>query len=166
MTVVTLCFTMILAASWLTEHSRFVASQPVPSTRTIAPPGTPAAQRYERTETHFILGRGMFIIHSMLVHTEGPFSHPKADLNSRYLARYLVFQSLNPWTQVRFGFNSLGPEVHLSLWLPTAAAALLTALLYRRHRRRPIPGHCRCGYALQGLKPGAPCPECGALQGR
>jgi hypothetical protein len=46
------------------------------------------------------------------------------------------------------------------LWLPFLALLLPTLLLWRLDRRRPPPGHCRCGYNLTGLTSGR-CPECG-----
>ncbi|CAG0949762.1 hypothetical protein PHYC_00134 [Phycisphaerales bacterium] len=51
--------------------------------------------------------------------------------------------------------------VTIPLWIPAAALGVSSTLLWRRHwgRRR---GVCpACNYALTGLAPGSPCPECG-----
>lgn len=154
----------LFAASWLTERSAFIATTPVPSPRTIAPPGTPGyGQRYERIERHLMLGRGLLILHTMPVHTEGPFQHARADLNSIYLARAVVYDDVSPWTSFRAQLNPgpAGPQIYLPLWLPTALSLLLTAYLIRRRLRRIPPGHCRCGYRLEGLPADSACPECG-----
>jgi hypothetical protein len=51
----------------------------------------------------------------------------------------------------------------LPLWIPFAALAIPTAVLFWRDRRRIPPGHCqRCGYDLTGNVSGV-CPECGML---
>lgn len=47
----------------------------------------------------------------------------------------------------------------IPLWLPFAAAAALTVVLWRRDNA-PASGHCRCGYDLTGNVSGR-CPECG-----
>jgi hypothetical protein len=51
--------------------------------------------------------------------------------------------------------------VHVPLWAPLLIAALPTAVLCWRDRRRIPPGHCpTCGYNLTGNVSGR-CPECG-----
>ena len=158
----------LFAASWLTERSAFIATAPIPSARTIAPPGTPGyGQRYERTERHLMLGRGMLMLHTMLVHTEGPFQHANADLNSIYLARAVVYDDVSPWTSFRaqLSLGPAGPQIYCPLWLPTALSLLLMTYLIRRRMRRIRHGHCPCGYRLVGLPAAAPCPECGRTPG-
>ena len=51
--------------------------------------------------------------------------------------------------------------LRIPLWMPFSAVLLPTILLWFLDRRRPRPGHCRCGYNLTGLTSGR-CPECGA----
>jgi hypothetical protein len=60
-----------------------------------------------------------------------------------------------------YTFSSTGRIATLPLWIIVAGVALPTLLLWRLDRRRPPPGHCRCGYNLTGLTSGR-CPECGA----
>ncbi len=51
--------------------------------------------------------------------------------------------------------------VSVPLSLPLVVAAIPTAILFYRDRRRIPPGHCRkCGYNLTGNVSGR-CPECG-----
>ena len=45
--------------------------------------------------------------------------------------------------------------------LAALVALVPTALLWYLDCRRPLPGHCRCGYNLTGLT-SPRCPECGA----
>ncbi len=67
----------------------------------------------------------------------------------------LEWPSVNPYPGVP------GLLVFIPLWMPLAIAAILTAWLWHRDRRRIPPGHCRkCGYNLTGNVSGK-CPECG-----
>ncbi len=50
--------------------------------------------------------------------------------------------------------------VQIPFWMPFVLAAGLTAFLWWRECRRPLPGHCPCGYDLRGNVSGV-CPECG-----
>jgi hypothetical protein len=61
-------------------------------------------------------------------------------------------------------------EIWVPLWIPFAAAALPTGLLWRaqlRRRRRVRVGLCpACGYDRAGIAPDAACPECGKVPTR
>jgi hypothetical protein len=50
--------------------------------------------------------------------------------------------------------------INVPLWMPLAACCATTAWGWRRPKRGL--GRCPCGYDLKGLKPDAPCPECGS----
>lgn len=56
-------------------------------------------------------------------------------------------------------------ELEIPYWIPTLLFATTSALLFRgghRARRWKREGRCSaCGYALSGLPPASPCPECG-----
>ncbi|CAG1008990.1 hypothetical protein PHYC_03638 [Phycisphaerales bacterium] len=56
-----------------------------------------------------------------------------------------------------------GRSALVSLWFLFLIGAVPAALLARAAwKRAATPGACRsCGYALTGLPPGTPCPECG-----
>jgi len=55
---------------------------------------------------------------------------------------------------------SMGRAWEIPLWMPFAAVAIPTAVLWRRDRRPPRKGHCpHCGYNLKGNESGV-CPEC------
>lgn len=86
--------------------------------------------------------------------------------------RYYIIELLqNPWSS-RLGVAFRGPfflrlrgdgslsYAELPLWIPIATFLLVAALFWRLARRRPPPGHCRCGYNLTGNTSGR-CPECG-----
>ena len=51
-------------------------------------------------------------------------------------------------------------RVNVPLWCPLIVALLPAACLWWTDRRRPLPGHCPCGYDLTGNESGT-CPECG-----
>lgn len=55
-------------------------------------------------------------------------------------------------------------RMYIPLWFPTALLLMPAGALWAIDvRARRAPGLCRgCGYALTGLNPGSPCPECGA----
>ncbi len=48
----------------------------------------------------------------------------------------------------------------LGLVYPFGAVAVPTLLVWWFGRKRPLPGHCPCGYDLTGNVSGT-CPECG-----
>ena len=50
-------------------------------------------------------------------------------------------------------------SIRIPLWSLLLGTAVPTALLWRLDRR-PLPGHCPCGYDLRGNVSGT-CPECG-----
>ncbi len=57
-------------------------------------------------------------------------------------------------------------QYRFPLWIPFAACALPTAILWYHDRRRPGPGQCQtCGYDLTGNQSGN-CPECGHATAR
>ncbi len=53
----------------------------------------------------------------------------------------------------------LGRVEYIPLWIPFVLIAIPTVIAWRRDRR-PKPGHCACGYNLEGNVSGR-CPECG-----
>jgi hypothetical protein len=158
--LLTLTCAALLEVSWLTTLQAFTATAPVPSARYTAPGAAAPGQTFERTETHLLLGRGTLVVHTMPVYTTGPFAHQHAAANSRGLARAIIYDNrFSPWVGLRFRLAVL--DLRIPLWIPGAISGAATALLFRRHARRPRPGHCPCGYALDGLASGAVCPECG-----
>jgi hypothetical protein len=84
---------------------------------------------------------------------------------SRLLPMWLVHRRTSsdiwvwwPFLDARFLGGYL---IRLPVWMPLAVFGPLTALLWYRDRRRPMPGHCRkCDYDLRGNVSGI-CPECG-----
>lgn len=65
------------------------------------------------------------------------------------------------WWPSKTGLGARRWVIRFSLWIPLVIVGLLTASLWWLDRRRPLPGHCRCGYNLTGNTSGR-CPECGA----
>ena len=69
-----------------------------------------------------------------------------------------------------FGIPTPMPMAHLAFpkmsllipyWFTTTVLLLVTGVLFLLGRpRRPVPGHCKCGYNLTGNISGR-CPECG-----
>lgn len=72
-----------------------------------------------------------------------------------------IFDDVSQWNW-SVGWNRMpfATVLFVPIWLPFLALLLPTLLLWRLDRRRPPPGHCRCGYNLTGLTSGR-CPECG-----
>jgi hypothetical protein len=67
-----------------------------------------------------------------------------------------------PWVLGGYCVYSYRWTVYIPCWLLLGIAAIPTALLWWRRRRRYSPGHCReCGYNLTGNTSGR-CPECGS----
>jgi hypothetical protein len=68
------------------------------------------------------------------------------------------------WAQAGFwpirNVNRIVSAISVPLWMPLALVGVPTFWLWRRNRRRPAPGACRCGYDLTGNTSGR-CPECG-----
>lgn len=57
-------------------------------------------------------------------------------------------------------------ELRVPTW-PLILGSLALGAAAWRLERRAMPreaGHCSCGYDLAGLRPGQPCPECGAIR--
>ena len=75
-----------------------------------------------------------------------------------------ISEAWTAWTRDywRPKWASLGGQnlIYLPLWIPFILVGIPTAWLWRLDRRRPAPGHCRCGYDLTGNRTGR-CPECG-----
>jgi hypothetical protein len=158
----TLLLLAALAASWLDAVHILTATPP----RIVPPPRNRGANpRFqEREETHFLLRRGMLVVQDASVGTTLGFDHPDADKNSRVMARGVIDNSgVSPWTTIRLTSRQRrdGLRLVVPLWMPAAASGLVSAFLWRRYRGTARPGHCACGYALEGLTPGSPCPECG-----
>ena len=63
------------------------------------------------------------------------------------------------WPRELYNSSEIVTSLALPLWLLFLAVLIPTLLLWRLDRR-PLPGHCRCGYNLTGLTSGR-CPECG-----
>lgn len=120
-----------------------------------------AAMPEERDETHYMFGRGRFMVLSHTPYTVS-FAAPVADLNSKYLA-WAVADQFFPglW---RFDRYAPGPLIGVRLWVVATICSIpLLLLLFVARLTRKIPeGHCRkCRYDLRGLS-GERCPECGA----
>lgn len=65
------------------------------------------------------------------------------------------------WGMVRLPTGAVARSFITPLWLPLAAFAIPTVVLFWHDRRRVPAGHCpRCRYNLTGNVSGA-CPECG-----
>ena len=54
----------------------------------------------------------------------------------------------------------IGTTIRIPLWILLLITAIPTVVFWRLDRRRPLPGHCPCGYNLIGNVSGT-CPECG-----
>ena len=63
------------------------------------------------------------------------------------------------WPPLNVHSDSRGLIVGIAIWLPLLTIGIPTIVLWRLDRR-PIPGHCPCGYNLTGNVSGT-CPECG-----
>lgn len=77
------------------------------------------------------------------------------------LGRRLGTYGLGPpfWSSVpNRGFWALG----IPFWIQLIVIGAPTALLWRRDRRRILPGNCACGYDLRGNVSGR-CSECGTV---
>ena len=64
------------------------------------------------------------------------------------------------WPPLEVLRNGGGTILVTPIWLPLFAIGIPTLALWWLDRRRPLPGHCACGYDLTGNVSGA-CPECG-----
>lgn len=81
--------------------------------------------------------------------------HPPSDWKVEY--RYMgdCYSGAPSYTALLHG-------VLIPTWLPAVPLALASFFLIRRARREALVGACpSCGYALDGLRAGACCPECG-----
>lgn len=82
------------------------------------------------------------------------FILPRHETSSIPLLKFFV-----PGTQAKLVHSSI------PFWVPMAALAIPTALLWYRGRRRPTEGHCpNCNYNLTANESGK-CPECGTKLG-
>ncbi len=67
---------------------------------------------------------------------------------------------------VRYYTIASTSTLYIPLWIPTLLTLIVTGFAWRPEliaRRRAMFGKCvKCGYARNGLAPGAVCPECGA----
>jgi len=63
-----------------------------------------------------------------------------------------------PKVYTDYGHNPGALGVLLPMWMIAVPLILASAWLHWRSRR-PLVGHCRCGYDLAGIE--GPCPECG-----
>ena len=66
------------------------------------------------------------------------------------------------WLPIYHSETTGVPSVYfviVPLWIPFVLIVVPTVIAWRRDRR-PKPGHCACGYSLEGNVSGR-CPECG-----
>ncbi len=113
---------------------------------------------YRATHAYFGLSSGSIVLSFLHPSSSGTIGPPGPTIGWRVQAVY--------WWPRRESWMLSGPLVVgwyivVPLWIPFAAFAIPTAWLGWRDRGPPL-GHCRCGYDLAGLAPGAACPECGA----
>ena len=90
----------------------------------------------------------------------GPLSFERASGPNRCTARISIGTGFH-WAHPASSAMRTNRYVAIPLWMPFAALAMPTALLWWHDRRRLPPGECQqCGYDLTGNVSGR-CPECG-----
>lgn len=125
------------------------------------------AERYDRWETHFMMGEGIVAIRRYSVFSQQPFDFAGATTNSKELS----WATMGDWPggppRVRVDWSLSRPNIVLPAW-PLGVAAVCVcgvpiAWAWRRRRAvvRDLQLQCRgCAYDLRGLPGASVCPEC------